>query len=170
MINEINKCLKENLAYSRKRKRELNSFILNGQYEQAETMLNWVGSLDLIHRETNEFVLSVRNLLSINGGYKNKINKFQELQGKIKKYKCEAKLNRRSFDSSTNKIESLEIDLAQKMELLVETQALLKKNDSDMANKVDSLRNANARIKALTSELEISNRKIEALEQDKKSN
>ncbi|OMJ65537.1 hypothetical protein SteCoe_38042 [Stentor coeruleus] len=104
MIAEVNSCLRENICFLKKRKKEVNDLILNEHIDQAETIVNWSNTLNILQRERKSYYLSLRELLCIDNSFIKTVTDTEKLEDDLKKI-------RKDFEESLNKINSLENEL-----------------------------------------------------------
>ncbi|OMJ81606.1 hypothetical protein SteCoe_17878 [Stentor coeruleus] len=104
MIAEVNGCFIDNLCYLNRKKKEVNDLILNEQIDQAETIVNWSNTLNIMQRERKSYYLSLRKLLCIDNSFIKIVTDTEKLEDDLKKI-------RKDFEESLNKINGLEKEL-----------------------------------------------------------
>ncbi|OMJ73745.1 hypothetical protein SteCoe_27515 [Stentor coeruleus] len=101
MIYEINNCLNDNWNYLQKKKKEINDLILSEQNDKADTIVNWVNTLNILQREKNQYYLSVRQLLGIDNANIKIVTDLEKLEDNLK-------ILKKNFQESCEKINGLE--------------------------------------------------------------
>lgn len=104
MINEIKKYLKKNLDYINKKKGEIYHFISKKKHEQADNILSWADSLQLLHRKRSDFECSMINLLCIDENSPKEITEIQRFKKRIEELESNYKEAKDTIQQQEKKI------------------------------------------------------------------
>ncbi|OMJ90978.1 hypothetical protein SteCoe_6547 [Stentor coeruleus] len=143
MIIEIKDSLEENLVYIQKKKNQANN-----ENEQVDNLVSWAKSFKLLNRNKSDFIISIKNLLSIN---QNSSNEFIDTEKP--KNKIEVEEMQKSLEQANSKNEVLENEITKCNKTIKNMQEKIKLYENYLESKQSSLDQANTRIRKLESDI-----------------